>query len=129
MVPWRQPRSRSRGSNGRRYTSREGQPSNERRIRACQDGKISSCTGGPTMADRTTTESADGTRQTGEEPGAQAGTAVLEDAESLRNRVTGAEQQRDEYRALLQRTRADFENYQKRIQRDLAEERRFAPAA
>ena len=40
----------------------------------------------------------------------------------LRNRVAAAEQQRDEYLALLQRTRADFENYQKRIQRDLAEE-------
>ena len=58
------------------------------------------------------------------EPEAQAASAVLEDLESLRSRVTVAEQQRDEYLALLQRTRADFENYQKRIQRDLAEERR-----
>src|SRR5262249_1649887 len=34
--------------------------------------------------------------------------------------------ERDEFRALAQRTRADFENYQKRVQRDLAQERRFA---
>src|SRR5262245_51310810 len=59
----------------------------------------------------------------------QAASAVLEDLESLRNRVGAAEQQRDEYLALLRRTRADFENYQKRSQRDLAEERRYAHAA
>ena len=45
-----------------------------------------------------------------------------------RNRIAAAEQQRDEYLDLLQRTRADFENYQKRTQRDLAEERRYASA-
>src|SRR5207249_10610494 len=33
-----------------------------------------------------------------------------------------------EYRALLQSTRADFESCQKRIQRDLAQERRYALA-
>ena len=43
--------------------------------------------------------------------------------------VTAAEQQRDEYLALLQRTRADFENYEKPVQRDQAEERRYAHAA
>jgi molecular chaperone GrpE len=59
----------------------------------------------------------------------QAASAVLEDLEALRNRVGAAEQQRDLYLALLQRTRADFENYQKRMQRDLAEERRYAHAA
>jgi molecular chaperone GrpE len=52
--------------------------------------------------------------------------AMLDDIESLRNRLEAAERERDEYLALLQRTRADFENYQKRIQRDLAEERRYA---
>jgi molecular chaperone GrpE len=58
----------------------------------------------------------------------QAAAAVLEDLESLRNRLGAAEQQRDEYLDLLRRTRADFENYQKRVQRDLAEERRYAHA-
>jgi molecular chaperone GrpE len=55
----------------------------------------------------------------------QAASTVLEDLESLRERAGAVEQQRDEYLALLQRTRADFENYQKRILRDLAEERRY----
>jgi molecular chaperone GrpE len=39
-----------------------------------------------------------------------------------------AEQKRDEYLALLHRTRADFENYQKRVQRELAEARRYCHA-
>jgi molecular chaperone GrpE len=81
------------------------------------------------MAERTTPAPAGGERLNGEEPEAQAASAVLDDLESLRSRVTVAEQQRDEYLALLQRARADFENYQKRIQRDLAEERRYAHAA
>ncbi len=54
------------------------------------------------------------------------GTAVLEDLETLRARAQSAEQERDQFRGLLQRTKADFENYQKRNQRDLAEERRYA---
>ena len=54
--------------------------------------------------------------------------AVRKDLESLRNQVTTAERQRDDYLGLLQRTRADFENYQKRIQRDQAQERRYAYA-
>src|SRR5438552_10601174 len=53
-----------------------------------------------------------------------AAAAVLEDLESLRARAETAERERDEFLALLQRTRADFENYQKRIQRDLQQERR-----
>jgi molecular chaperone GrpE len=81
------------------------------------------------MADRATTAPADGGRPIGEGPEAQAASAVLEDLEALRNRVTVAEQQRDEYLALLQRVRADFENYQKRIQRDLVEERLHAHGA
>src|SRR5690242_63452 len=81
------------------------------------------------MADQTTSATAEGKTPIGEEPETQAASAVLEDLESLRNRVTVAEQKRDEYLALLQRTKADFENYQKRFQRDLAEERRYAHAA
>jgi molecular chaperone GrpE len=57
---------------------------------------------------------------------ADAGTQVLEDLEALRARAQAAEQSRDEYLNLAQRTRADFENYQKRMQRDLAQERRYA---
>jgi molecular chaperone GrpE len=72
---------------------------------------------------------ADGGRASGEDPEDRTGSAALEDSESLRGRLTAAEQQRDEYLGLLQRTRADFENYQKRNQRDLAEERRYAHAA
>ncbi len=48
--------------------------------------------------------------------------------DALRGRLQTAEQQRDEYLDLAQRTRADFENYQKRHKRDLAEERRYAQA-
>ncbi len=55
-----------------------------------------------------------------------AATAVLEDIDALRSRAAQAERDRDELRDLAQRTRADFENYQKRIQRDLAQERRYA---
>src|SRR5438477_9756567 len=54
-----------------------------------------------------------------------AATAVLDDLEALRGRTAAIEQERDEFRNLLQRTRADFENYQKRAQRDLAQERRY----
>jgi molecular chaperone GrpE len=81
------------------------------------------------MADRKTTAPNGGERLIGEGSEDQVASAVLEDLESLRSRVTVAEQQRDEYLALLQRIRADFENYQKRNQRDLAEERRYAHAA
>jgi molecular chaperone GrpE len=52
-------------------------------------------------------------------------TAVIDDLEALRMRALSAEQERDQFLALLQRTRADFENYQKRTQRDLDQERRF----
>jgi molecular chaperone GrpE len=57
---------------------------------------------------------------------AEAGDRVLGDLEALRAQLQSAEQKRDEYLDLAQRTRADFENYQKRMQRDLATERRFA---
>jgi molecular chaperone GrpE len=58
----------------------------------------------------------------------QAGAQVLADLEALRTKVQAAEQARDQYLELAQRTKADFENYQKRMQRDLATERRFAQA-
>jgi molecular chaperone GrpE len=54
-----------------------------------------------------------------------AATAVLEDLEALRTRAEAAEREREQFLALLQMTRADFENYQKRAQRDLAQERRY----
>jgi molecular chaperone GrpE len=54
---------------------------------------------------------------------------ALADAESLLGRAQSAEQQRDEFRRLLQSTQADFENYQKRMTRERAEEQRYAHAA
>jgi molecular chaperone GrpE len=48
--------------------------------------------------------------------------AVLEDLESLRARAV----ERDQFLSLLQRTQADFENYQKRNQREREQERRYA---
>jgi len=54
--------------------------------------------------------------------------ATPADLETLRGQVATAEQQRDEYLAQLQRVQADSENYRKRVQRDQAEERRYAPA-
>jgi molecular chaperone GrpE len=62
----------------------------------------------------------------GASPEKEAAAAVTADLEALRARAETAEQERDQFLALLQRTRADFENYQKRIQRDLAQERRYA---
>ncbi len=53
---------------------------------------------------------------------------VLDDLDTLRAKLQSAEQKRDEYLYLAQRTRADFENYQKRMKRDLADERRYAQA-
>jgi molecular chaperone GrpE len=48
------------------------------------------------------------------------------DVDALKARLQEAEQSRDEYLTLAKQARADFENYQKRNQRDLATERRFA---
>ena len=53
-----------------------------------------------------------------------AATAVLDDIESLRSRA----QERDQFLSLLQRTQADFENYQKRNSRERDQERRYAHA-
>jgi len=48
------------------------------------------------------------------------------EVDALKTRLAEAERARDEYLTLAKQTRADFENYQKRAQRDLATERRFA---
>lgn len=54
------------------------------------------------------------------------GTPSEDPVAELRRRLEKAEQERDEYLALARQGRADFENYQKRAQRDLATERRYA---
>ncbi len=59
------------------------------------------------------------------DPTANGAEAVLEDLEALRTRAEKAERDRDE-RDLARQTRADFENYQSRMQGDLAQERRYA---
>jgi molecular chaperone GrpE len=69
-----------------------------------------------------------GDRRETEELEPQASSAVIEDLDALRSRLSALEEERDSYLALLQRTQADFDNYQKRIQRDLAQERRYACA-
>ena len=66
---------------------------------------------------------------TGSENGANDVTAVLNDLEALRTRAEAAEQKRDEYLDLVKRTQADFENYQKRAQRDAVQERKYAHAS
>src|SRR5580700_6713351 len=48
--------------------------------------------------------------------------------DELKAKLQTAEQEREQYHDLAARTKADFENYQKRFQRDLAQERRFAHA-
>lgn len=51
---------------------------------------------------------------------------VISEVETIKAQLETAEKQRDEYLDLAKQTRAEFENYQKRFQRDLATERRFA---
>jgi molecular chaperone GrpE len=60
-------------------------------------------------------------RGDGEAQANDAATSVLEDLESLRARA----QERDQFLDLLKRTQADFENYQKRNQREREQERRY----
>jgi molecular chaperone GrpE len=52
----------------------------------------------------------------------QAASLVIEDFNLLRTKA----EERDKFLDLLQRTRADFENYQKRVHRDLEAERKYA---
>jgi molecular chaperone GrpE len=61
----------------------------------------------------------------GDEAELQAAAVVIEDLESLKARASQAEQERDQFLALLQRTRADFENYEKRVLRDHVQDRRY----
>src|SRR5262249_37600075 len=76
------------------------------------------------MADpRTKPDAAQGSPESSAN-GADAQTA--EDLDSLRAKLTEADKACAEYLALAQRVKADFENYQKRQARDLAEERRYA---
>jgi molecular chaperone GrpE len=49
-----------------------------------------------------------------------------DDLAALKAKLQTAEQEREQFHDLAARTKADFENYQKRFQRDLAIERRFA---
>ncbi len=67
---------------------------------------------------------AEPTKDTANTPAPDNGDAVA----SMQTRLTEAEQARDQYLDLAQRARADFENYQKRMLRDQATERRYAQA-
>jgi len=53
-------------------------------------------------------------------------TGQPEGTDGLQQRAEKAELERDQYLALLKSTRADFENYQKRVLRDQATERKYA---
>ncbi len=76
----------------------------------------------PTKSPQSQGNAPDGkTGETGDGNAASPEAAVLEDLEALRARA----QERDEFLDLLQRTRADFANYQKRSQRDREQERRY----
>src|SRR5579864_2470619 len=54
--------------------------------------------------------------------------AAVDELAALKAKLQTAEQEREQFHDLAARTKADFENYQKRFQRDLAQERRFAHA-
>src|SRR5262245_18251516 len=58
--------------------------------------------------------------------GAATSTQAAGDLEALRARAEAAERERDRLDTLARQVKADFENYQKRQQRDLAAERRYA---
>jgi len=51
---------------------------------------------------------------------------IISEIENLKEQLCEAERKKEEYLTLVKSTRADFENYQKRILRDQANERRFA---
>jgi molecular chaperone GrpE len=55
--------------------------------------------------------------------------AAPDGTEDVRTRLAETERDRDKYLELARRTQADFENYQKRIQRDLQQERRYSAGA
>ena len=54
--------------------------------------------------------------------------AALAEMDQLRAKLADAEQARDQNLALAKRTQAEFENYQKRAQRDRAQDLRYAQA-
>ena len=54
--------------------------------------------------------------------------AAASELDLLRTRLAAAERDRDEFLSLARRTQADFENYQKRNQRDHAQALRYAQA-
>jgi molecular chaperone GrpE len=60
------------------------------------------------------------------EPNGNATDTPTAGADDLQSRLETAERERDQYLELLKRTRADFDNYQKRAQRDLQDERKYA---
>ncbi|MFL5243923.1 MAG: nucleotide exchange factor GrpE [Gemmataceae bacterium] len=80
------------------------------------------------MADKSVSPEAN-KNATESDNGANEAIAVLNDLEALRTRAEVAEQKRDEYLDLVKRTQADFENYQKRAQREAVLERKFAHAS
>jgi molecular chaperone GrpE len=57
---------------------------------------------------------------------AEAEARIRDDLDALRKQLQVAEQARDQYLDVATRLKADFENYQKRAQRELATERRYA---
>ena len=81
------------------------------------------------MEDRTAGEAVGAEGRNGGSPGDRSNSVVPDDPSSRQEPIADVERQRDEYLELLRRTRADFENYQKRTQRTLAQERRDALAA
>jgi molecular chaperone GrpE len=76
------------------------------------------------MPERTTATSHD--NSTSEAPDSAADTTAAEDVEALRDRAESAEEERDKYLEMLQRSKAEFENYRKRLQQNSAEDRRYA---
>lgn len=60
------------------------------------------------------------------DPATAAQQEPADELDALRQRLEKAEVERDQYLALVKTTRADFENYQKRVKRDQAEERKYA---
>jgi molecular chaperone GrpE len=61
-----------------------------------------------------------------EKAGAPGNGAAADGLDDLRTRLAEIERDRDKYLELARRTQADFENYQKRIQRDMQQERRYS---
>jgi molecular chaperone GrpE len=76
------------------------------------------------MPDYSTSDSCDRPNAMTSNPASTSTT--MEDVASLRDRAELAEMERDKYLEMLQRSTAEFENYRRRLQREFAEERRYA---